>query len=114
MFFSGDLHLNDQWTVTAGLRWTEETKDFIGGNGGAFYDPALGEPIPGLVDPQPFNGKWSEVTPKIGFQYQHDEDIMVFGSYSEGFKSGASSVDKLTLTSTRRMNLNMLRALKLV
>ncbi|MBT3708278.1 MAG: TonB-dependent receptor, partial [Gammaproteobacteria bacterium] len=88
VFFSGDLHLNDQWTVTAGLRWTEETKDFIGGNGGAFYDPALGEPIPGLVDPQPFNGKWSEVTPKIGFQYQHDEDIMVFGSYSEGFKSG--------------------------
>jgi iron complex outermembrane receptor protein len=88
VFFSGDYHFNDQWTATVGARWTEEEKDFIGGNGGVFYDPAAGDPIPALLDPQPYKGKWNEVTPSIGLRYQPNDDIMVFASYSEGFKSG--------------------------
>lgn len=88
VFFSGDYHLNDQWTVTAGFRWTEEEKDFVGGNGGAFYDPAAGDPIPALIDPQPFADKWSATTPMVGIRYQPNDDVMFFGSYSEGFKSG--------------------------
>lgn len=87
-YFSGDWHVTDKWTLTAGVRWTEEEKDFVGGNGGVFYDPAAGEPIPPLFDPQPYAGKWDEVTPKVGFRYQHSDDIMIFGSYTEGFKSG--------------------------
>lgn len=88
VFFSGDFHINDQWTATAGFRWTEEEKDFIGGNGGVFYDPAAGDPIPALLDPQPSNGKWDEVTPSFGLRYQANDDLMIYGSYSEGFKSG--------------------------
>lgn len=87
-FFSGDWHVNEKWTLNAGLRWTQEEKDFIGGNGGAFYDPAAGDAIPPLNDPQPFNDKWTEVTPKIGARYTHSNDLMFYGSYSEGFKSG--------------------------
>ena len=88
VFFSGDWHLNDQWTVTAGARWTEEEKDFLGGNQGIFYDPAAGDPIPALFDPQPYSGKWDEITPKVGIRWQPNDDIMAFASYSEGFKSG--------------------------
>lgn len=88
VFFSGDYHINEEWTVTAGFRWTEETKDFIGGNGGVFYDPAAGDPIPALFEPQLFSGKWTETTPSFGIRYQPNDDIMVFASYSEGFKSG--------------------------
>ena len=88
VFFSGDWHISDDWTITAGMRWTEEEKDFEGGNGGVFYDPANGDPIPGLLDPQPFSGKWDEVTPKLGVRYQPNDKLMVFASYSEGFKSG--------------------------
>ena len=87
-FFSGDWHVNDKWTLTAGLRWTREEKDFIGGNGGAFYDPAAGDPIPALVDPAPFADEWTEITPKVGARYTHSDDLMFYGSYSEGFKSG--------------------------
>lgn len=87
-FFSGDWHINDKFTATAGFRWTEEKKNFIGGNGGAFYDPAAGDAIPALIDPQPFKGKWNEVTPTFGLRYQANDDLMFFGSYSEGFKSG--------------------------
>lgn len=88
VFFSGDWHVNEDWTVTAGMRWTEEEKDFIGGNGGILYDPAEGEPIPGLLDPKPYHGKWDEVTPMFGLRYQANEDVMMYASYSEGFKSG--------------------------
>ncbi len=87
-FVSGDWHINEAWTLTAGLRWTKEEKDFIGGNGGVFYDPATGDPIPALLDPVPFNDEWTEVTPKIGVRYQPSDDMMFYGSYSEGFKSG--------------------------
>lgn len=87
-FLSGDWHLNDKWTLTAGLRWTEEKKDFLGGNRGIGYDPAAGDPIPPLFEPQPYNGKWDEITPKVGIRYQASDDLMVYGSYSEGFKSG--------------------------
>ena len=88
VYFSGDWHVNDLWTLTAGFRWTEEEKDFLGGNAGAPYYPLRGEPRPALVNPVPFQGKWTETTPKVGFRYQPNDDMMVFGSYSEGFKSG--------------------------
>ena len=88
VFFSGDWRINDLWTLTAGLRWTEEEKDFLGGNAGVPYYPLRGDPRPPLASPVPFYGKWTETTPKVGFKYQPDDDMMVFGSYSEGFKSG--------------------------
>ena len=30
-FFSSDWHINDQWTITAGARYTQEEKEFSGG-----------------------------------------------------------------------------------
>ena len=88
VFFSGDWRINDLWTLTAGFRWTEEVKDFLGGNAGVPYYPLRGEPKPPLTTPVPFYGKWTETTPKVGFKYQSHDDMMIFGSYSEGFKSG--------------------------
>ena len=88
VFISGDWHVTDDWTITAGLRWTEEEKDFLGGNRGIFYDPAAGDAIPPLFQPQPFDGKWDEITPKLGIRWQPNDDMMLFASYSEGFKSG--------------------------
>jgi iron complex outermembrane receptor protein len=88
IYFSGDWHVNDLLTLTAGFRWTEEEKDFLGGNAGTPYYPLRGDPRPPLVTPVPYYGKWTETTPKVGFRYQPNDDMMVFGSYSEGFKSG--------------------------
>jgi iron complex outermembrane receptor protein len=87
-FFSVDVFLTDQWTLTLGARWTEEEKDFLGGNAGVGYYPDQGEPRPALVNPVPYQGKWDETTPKIGVRYQPNDDLMVYASYSEGFKSG--------------------------
>jgi len=87
VFFSADWYITDQWTITAGFRWTEEEKDFLGGNKGVGYYPA-DEPRPPLYSPVPYSGKWDETTPKIGVRYQPNDDLMVYANYSEGFKSG--------------------------
>ncbi len=94
IFFSGDWHINDKLTLTAGFRWTEEEKDFIGGDRGMPWDPQspdgdiIPNTIPTLFNPRPYQGKWDETTPKIGIRYQPNDDLMFYASYSEGFKSG--------------------------
>ena len=87
-FVSMDYAINDSWTLTVGGRYTREEKDFIGGNGGVPYDPAAGDPIPELFDPKPFAGEWSEFTPSASLRWQINDDMMLWTSYAEGFKSG--------------------------
>jgi iron complex outermembrane receptor protein len=85
-FISGDYHVNDQWTITAGLRYTYEEKDFSGADG-AYYDPGAGDPRPDLPM-RDYDDDWDHWSPKIGFSYNYNDDVMVFGSFTEGFKSG--------------------------
>ena len=79
----------ENWTLTLGARWTEEEKDFVGGNARVFWDPAAGDSVPDSPnDPKPYDKKWDEVTPKIGLSWDASDDMMIYGSYTEGFKSG--------------------------
>ncbi|MDE0745264.1 MAG: TonB-dependent receptor, partial [SAR202 cluster bacterium] len=88
VFASADWYVNDQWTLTAGFRWTEEEKDFVGGASAPGYYPDRGETWPGIYNPYVANAKWTETTPKLGVRYQPTDDSMFYASYSEGFKSG--------------------------
>ena len=88
VFASADWYVNDQWTLTAGFRWTEEKKDFVGGASAPGYYPLRGEPWPGVFNPTYAKAKWNETTPKLGFRYTPTDNTMYYGSYSEGFKSG--------------------------
>lgn len=87
-FFSADWFINDEWTLTAGLRWTEEEKDFIGGASAPGYYPLRGEPWPGIYNGFVADQKWTETTPRVSVRYQPSDDFMYYASYSEGFKSG--------------------------
>ncbi|MEM8496705.1 MAG: TonB-dependent receptor [Pseudomonadota bacterium] len=87
-YVSVDWDINEQWSMTVGGRYTKEEKDFLGGNGGVFWDPAAGDTIPGLLNPFVATGDWNEFTPSFSVRYQPNDDIMVWASYTEGFKSG--------------------------
>ncbi len=87
-FFSADWYINEEWTLTAGLRWTEEEKDFIGGASAPGYYPLRGEPWPGIYNGFVADEKWTETTPRVSVRYQPSDDFMYYASYSEGFKSG--------------------------
>ncbi len=98
-----DLHVNEQLTLTAGVRWTKEEKEFD-----------VQDFKPGIVANNPFSNvlafpaaPGSELntnnlnafgvdtkldesifTPRAAVQYRLNENFMAFASYTEGFKSG--------------------------
>lgn len=73
-------------TVTGGLRWTEEKKNFQAGQ--AYLDSLADQfefKFPAFAN---LNNKWREVSPKIGLSWQATEDLLLFASYAKGFHSG--------------------------
>ena len=96
-YSQGTYQLDDKWSVTAGLRYTKDDKDALVFNRSYFttvypedgWIPGHVRPAP-AVDTVPLNGKasWNKLTPKISVEYQHNRDMMLFASFSQGFKSG--------------------------
>lgn len=83
-----DWHLGEQLTLTAGLRYTDEEKDFgIVDNGNARAGnrfnsadiEALGIPL---------EQDESIVTPRFAIEYEANDNLMVYGAATRGFKSG--------------------------
>jgi iron complex outermembrane receptor protein len=84
-----DYEITEQLIATAGIRWTKDDKTFIGYQayqGSA--DPALRYPFNFDVPSIKLSNDWKEVTLKLGLAYHATDDVMFFGSYSQGFKSG--------------------------
>jgi iron complex outermembrane recepter protein len=80
-------NLTDALSVTAGLRYTYEKKDFIASTLNRAVSAKLGGPFYSVG---PFTDKksWSEFTPKFGIEYKASDGVLAFASYSRGFKSG--------------------------
>ena len=85
-YAQGEWEFTEDWTLTAGLRWTRETKDFMAGQ--AYLAPVARQRIRNFPDFADLDNKWSEISPKIGLSYQFTDDVLFYASYSEGFHSG--------------------------
>ena len=90
-FFEGNYHPNEKLTLTLGGRYTWEEKELE-------YAPYIPTALGGCA-PQPpgFDGcpvkirddeSWDNFSPKVGAAYQYNEDVMFYGYYSQGFRSG--------------------------
>jgi len=86
-FISMDYAFNDAWTLTVGGRYTEEEKDFLGGNESVLYDPTA-DPRPPLLDPREYSNKWTNFSPSAALRWQVNDNMMAWASFAEGFKSG--------------------------
>lgn len=85
IFGQGTRQLAEGWSVTAGLRWTRDEKEIEL----AHRRRASGVYIVGAADsPQQFSVSSSELTPKLGLEWQPSSDVMLYVSYARGFKSG--------------------------
>jgi iron complex outermembrane receptor protein len=108
LFASATYALTDRANVTAGVRWTRDSKDFSN----AVFEPN-GAPAQVCADPQTrevfgtgacvgapagaitdqlarqISKSWSAVTPRLAFDYQLTPSVMAYASASEGFKSGS-------------------------
>ncbi|MCX2803271.1 TonB-dependent receptor [Microbulbifer thermotolerans] len=91
--------MTDALNLTLGGRYTvdEKSADVFKGNYLGLYspefadrydgEPAVATPYAILTD-YSNSDEWGQFSPKVGFNYQLDEDTMVYASYSSGFKSG--------------------------
>jgi len=77
VFGQGTWDLSDRLRLTAGVRYTDEEKDFKGAG------------IGGREQTQ----EWENTSYRFAVNYQLQDNMMLYGSYSTGFKSGAWSPD---------------------
>ena len=86
VFAQGDWQFAENWTLTAGIRWTEEEKDFQAGQ--AYLTSPDRERLCNFPAYANLKETWDEISPKLGLTYQLNESAIIYGSYSEGFHSG--------------------------
>lgn len=92
-FAHANFHVTEALNLFAGIRYTEEDKDFVGSRivaAGTFTSPVFILPPVVLAPNQPFRAAVSanEVSWTAGVQYHVTDDVMLYASVADGFKSG--------------------------
>ena len=99
LFTQWTFDVTDALSLTAGVRYTEETKgiEIISFTVTPLTAPlvipsTLNTPLvagPGLnIIPRPFENKYESTTGSASIQYRWNESVMTYLSWSQGFKSG--------------------------
>lgn len=84
-YYQGTWHVNSQFDITAGIRYTSDDKEAT-----MVVSPnnlVAGSFVAGAEDHQ-LDFSDSQVTWLLNSKYQINDDLMVFGTLSTGFKSG--------------------------
>jgi iron complex outermembrane receptor protein len=77
----------DRWRVSLGGRYTHDKKENIN------------KPNPLLVAGAEASKSWDKFTPKFGIDYRPNDDMMLYASYSRGYRSGGFNGRGQTLVS---------------
>ena len=93
LFGQATYEINEKLSVTAGLRWSEDEKEFSGTASGRRFDngDTLHEDMNGnRVESYAFSTSqtWDEWTPSFNIDYQATDDIFFYGSVAKGYKAG--------------------------
>jgi iron complex outermembrane receptor protein len=101
-FAHADYKITDQLSIVLGGRYTYERKiqsfDFFLDNSARVTSlfgipplaniPTLSPRNPAVGVPTTYRKSWKEFTPKVGLNFQANQDVLLYASYSRGFKSG--------------------------
>ncbi len=101
VFGQSTYKFNDQWAITAGLRYTKDEKDGFESQRLVLFNPtgAFGpaavdvssdmDPTkPGVQNYRNLSDSWSAVTGTLNLDWTPDDDTLVYAKYSRGYKSG--------------------------
>ena len=92
VFGQTTMELTDGISLTSGVRYTEENKDYdlvfhsLDATGAQSYDET-GQPLY-VVPPTALNDTWDAVSGTVNLSYAIAEGVMAYGTYSRGFRSG--------------------------
>jgi iron complex outermembrane receptor protein len=101
-FADATWNVSDRFRVLVGGRYSEEEQDRVGWNiAGPVFVPAFGISIISAACTACFNqAKFHSFTPRLGVQYDLDEDKNLYFTISKGFKSGGINAPSLGPTAT--------------
>jgi len=101
VFGQGTYEINDQFAVTAGLRYTKDKKDgtefqrlifqspAVAGGAAAFDVSTDTDPTtPGVQNFRSLADSWDAVTGVLNLDWTPDTDTLAYAKYSRGYKSG--------------------------
>ena len=86
-FASVDWQISENWMLNLGGRLTYEERKLDTTTPNFVLNPA-GIAIVPFGPLQEFEDDWTNFSPRIALSYDLNEDLMLFGSFSSGFKSG--------------------------
>ncbi len=78
-YLEATYSFSDHWTLIGGLRYNYEERD---GTGSFIFDAIS------LNVPTNQRESWNDLTPRVTIQYSPNDSIMLYGTYTEAFKSG--------------------------
>ncbi len=85
-------HITDDLKLIGGLRYSEDYQTATYGN---FFGVIVGGtkiPIAPFCPTETDNIKSSSFTPRVGFQYNIDPSMMIYFTYSKGYKAGGANI----------------------
>jgi iron complex outermembrane receptor protein len=85
-FASVNWEFVPSWTLSAGVRWTRDKKDYERTTS-TFWGPALAV-LDGTVPFPATSASWTAVTPSFSLQKKFSDNLMGYVSANRGFKSG--------------------------
>ncbi len=95
MFGQVNYKVNDQLSLTAGIRYSDETKSDLLRSTTLVPDTALlglfastSPPAATAAGTRNVSRSWTAVTPRLGLEWRPAENRLYYLSYSRGFKSG--------------------------
>ncbi|MFC3052567.1 TonB-dependent receptor [Kordiimonas pumila] len=78
-FAQGTYNVTDNFSVTAGIRYSKDKKSGVGGRINTGFE-GTGE------------GSWDNFSPRLTLEYQWTPDVMTYASVTKGFRSGGINV----------------------
>ena len=97
IFAELDYSITDKTKITLGARWTEESKDVIFNAIGSCEKDfsSCSGPSSGLS----VGGTFDDTTPKVAITHALNDDINIYASYTQGFRSGTFDARARTVDS---------------
>ena len=97
VFANTTYDFSDQFSIKAGARYSWEKRHLKNntGLGSAALNTLVLDPLQWDVSKD-----WNDFSPSLGFEYRPNSDLLVYGNWSRGFKSGTAEIG-----STRRQSL---------
>ncbi|MGI9276819.1 MAG: TonB-dependent receptor [Endozoicomonas sp.] len=83
LYGQADWYVNDKWTLTGGLRWTQEEKE-------AYIDRSAGGAT--LIDSK-VKDKWKNISPTAVATYAINDDASVYLKAAQGWKAGGFNAE---------------------